>query len=651
MVRASGGDGAVVNRRSSALARLACITLLGMAAMAIPPRDAVAASGISIRDVDISEFPTVRLIVSTREAVELSEGDVEVVENGLGVDVGEVHLLGEGDRVDAVLAIDVSNSMRGGPLSTALAAARTFVAGVPASMPLGVVTFSDEPTILSPLAEDRASVQRAVTSIGTSTSAGTALFDAVATAVAMFDTESNVQHNLILVTDGRNTTGDADLAGAVEAAQAAGMHVFTIGLAGPATDEATLRTLARSTGGTYEAISPDELGAVYAGLAREFSSQYVVEYRSKAPLGTAIQTSVHLPVGSASVGFLAPGASGLGTETQAIAQTSGFWAGSLGMGLIAGLTFLTVGALGLTSLRLDARRRRQRQLRSRLIPQSVEHAWDAEPATGGDRRASMPSQLTHVADRLVGGSGSGQRLARRLEHAGWAIGSGEFLTIVVSVVLLFGVLGFVLASTFGALAGVALGAFAPFAFLSNAAGRRLAAIQGQLADTLMVIASSMRAGHSFLQSLDSAAKEIDQPAAGEFGRVLREIRLGRDTDDALDALVERVGSQDLEWAVTAIEVQRKIGGNLAEVLETVANTIRERDTLRRQMRVLSAESRISVVVLTVLPILIAIYLMIVNPQYLRILTTTTAGKIISISALVLMGIGYLWMKRIVRLDV
>ena len=285
------------------------MTLLVVAA--IPAHDAEAASYISIRDVDVSEFPTVRLIVSTQEAVELTDREVEVVENGLAVDVGEVQLLGEGDRVDAVLAIDVSNSMRGRPLSTALAAARTFVAGVPASMPLGVVTFSDEPTVLSPLAEDRASVERAVTSIGDSTSAGTALFDAVATAVGMFDTESNVQHNLILVTDGRNTTGDADLAGAVEAAEAAGMHVFTIGLAGPATDEATLRTLASSTGGTYAAISPDELGAVYAGLAREFSSQYVVEYRSKAPFGTAIRTSVHLPIGSASVGFWAPGTSGL----------------------------------------------------------------------------------------------------------------------------------------------------------------------------------------------------------------------------------------------------------------------------------------------------------------------------------------------------
>ena len=625
------------------------MTLLGVAA--IPAHDAVAASTISIRDVDVSEFPTVRLIVSTQEAVELSDREVEVVENGMAVDVGEVQFLGEGDRIDAVLAIDVSNSMRGRPLSTALAAARTFVAGVPSSMPLGVVTFSDEPAVLSPLAQDRASVERAVTSIGDSTAAGTALFDAVATAVAMFDTESNVQHNLILVTDGRNTTGDTDLAGAVEAAEAAGMHVFTIGLAGPATDEATLRTLAHSTGGTYAAISPDELGAVYAGLAREFSSQYVVEYRSKAPFGTAIRTSVHLPVGSASVGFLAPGASGLRTETPATSQTPGFWAGSVGMGLIALLTFLTVGAFGLASVRLDARRRRQQQLRSRLIPPSVEHGWDAEAAAGGDRPERMPRQLTYLAERLVGGSSAGQRLTRRLEHAGWAIGSGEFLTIVLIGVLLLGVLGFVLASPLWALAIVALGAYAPFAFLSNAAGRRLAAIQGQLADTLMVIASSMRAGHSFLQSLDTAAKEIDQPAAGEFGRVLREIRLGRDTDDALEALVERVGSQDLEWAVTAIKVQRKIGGNLSEVLETVANTIRERDTLRRQMRVLSAESRISVVVLTVLPILIAIYLMVVNPEYLRTLTTTTAGKFISISALALMGIGYLWMKRIVKLDV
>jgi len=161
----------------------------------------------------------------------------------------------------------------------------------------------------------------------------------------------------------------------------------------------------------------------------------------------------------------------------------------------------------------------------------------------------------------------------------------------------------------------------------------------------------MRAGHSFLQALDNAAKEIDEPAASEFAQVLAEIRLGRDIDDALDALVDRVGSTDLEWAVTAIKIQRQVGGNLAEVLETVAKTIRERETLRRQVKVLSAEGRYSMVVLFCLPVGIAVYLMLVNPNYLRILVNTKPGVIILSSAAALMVIGFVWMRRIVRLDV
>jgi tight adherence protein B len=223
--------------------------------------------------------------------------------------------------------------------------------------------------------------------------------------------------------------------------------------------------------------------------------------------------------------------------------------------------------------------------------------------------------------------------------------------MIAIAVMVLGLIGFVVANVVGALAGAIMGALVPFALLSRAAARRQAAIQAQLADTLMVIASSMRAGHSFMQSLDSAAKEIDEPAAGEFGRVLTEIRLGRDIEGALEALVERVGSQDLEWAVTAIKIQRQIGGNLAEVLETVAKTIRERETLRRQVKVLSAEGRISIVVLTVLPILLAGYIMLVNPEYLETLTGTTAGIAISIMGGLMMVVGYIWMRKIVRLDV
>jgi tight adherence protein B len=634
--------------RRAAFVVVACVTML--AATSISGSTAVSATGVSIREVDVSEFPTVRLIVSRQGAVSEDLGDVEVVENGAPVDVTDVHLLGPESRgVDAVLAIDVSNSMRGRSLRTALAAARTFLAGVPKSMPLGVVTFSDRPVTLSDVSSDRASVEQSVRSIGRSTSQGTAIFDTVATAATLFDPKSAAQHNLILVTDGRNTGGDHNLTEAVAAAQAAGMHVFAVGLASPTTDEATLQTLARDTGGAYASISPDELASVYAGLAQEFSHQYVVEYRSKAPLGTAVTVSVRLAVGSASAAFLAPSHHELPARGREASGTIPFWSEPIAVGLVVGLTFLAVFAFGLLVLRVDARRRRERQLRSRLL--RTEQAWDTDDAKRAERTTIIPKQLADVTERVSARISSGQRLARRLEHAGWAIRRGEFLSMIAIVAIIVGLGGFVIASMVGALAGAALAVFVPFAALSHAGERRRAAIQAQLADTLLVIASSMRAGHSFIQSLDSAAKEIDDPAAGEFGRVLTEIRLGRDTDDALEALVERVGSQDLEWAVTAIKIQRRIGGNLAEVLETVAKTIRERETLRRQVRVLSAEGRISVVVLTVLPILIGAYLMVVNPEYLRTLTTTTAGIVMSVSAGVLMALGYFWMRRIVRLNV
>lgn len=636
-----------MSRHAAVAAVFAFVSVLAIASPRAPV--AFAADEVSIREVDVAEFPMVQLVVSTQEAVALDIGDVELLENGVAVDVADVYPLGVGiGGVDAVLAIDVSNSMRGGALSTALAAARTFLAGVPASMPLGVLTFSDQPVVLSPVTTDRASVEQAVASIGGSTSSGTALFDAVGQAAALFEPGAEAQHNLILVTDGRNTTGATDLTEAVATAREARMHVFTVGLASPDTDETTLRTLAIETGATYAAISAAELGSVYAGLASEFTRQYVVEYRSKAPLAAPVTVELRLPVGSATIGFLAPGITQLPAETHGAKERLSIWTEPIVMGVVVGLTFLTVVALGLLVLGFDARRRRERRLRSRLVP--VVDAGNPEDAYRPDRTTFIPDRVADVAERLAG-SGAGERLSRRLEHAGWALRGGEFLSIVAISAVLSGLLGSVAIDLVGALLGVVLGVTVPFALLSRATARRQAAIQAQLADTLMVIASSMRAGHSFLQSLDSAAKEIDDPAAGELGRVLTEIRLGRDIDDALEALVGRVGSQDLEWAVTAIKIQRKTGGNLAEVLETVAKTIRERETLRRQVRVLSAEGRISVIVLTVLPILIAVYLMLVNPEYLKTLTTTTPGIIISSVAGVLMAFGYLWMRKIVRLNV
>jgi tight adherence protein B len=147
------------------------------------------------------------------------------------------------------------------------------------------------------------------------------------------------------------------------------------------------------------------------------------------------------------------------------------------------------------------------------------------------------------------------------------------------------------------------------------------------------------------------AKEISQPAAAEFQRVVAEIRLGRGAEDAMQAMAERVGSADFKWAVLAVNIQREVGGNLAEILDNVADTLRERAMIRRQIRVLTSEGRLSAWVLTLLPIAIALYMFAVNPEYIERLFTTTIGLVMLAGALVLMIVGVFWMRKIVDIDV
>jgi tight adherence protein B len=197
----------------------------------------------------------------------------------------------------------------------------------------------------------------------------------------------------------------------------------------------------------------------------------------------------------------------------------------------------------------------------------------------------------------------------------------------------------------------ALASMGPWMALRVAMKKRAERLREQLPDVLTIMASSLRAGHSFMQSLDTVAKEIPQPAATEFQRVVAEIRLGRPTEEALEALAERVGSDDFRWAVLAVNIQREVGGNLAEILDNVADTLRERAMMRRQVRVLTSEGRLSAWVLALLPIGIATYLFIANPDYVGLLVTTRMGIIMLVGAIVLLGVGVAWMRKIVDIDV
>jgi tight adherence protein B len=187
----------------------------------------------------------------------------------------------------------------------------------------------------------------------------------------------------------------------------------------------------------------------------------------------------------------------------------------------------------------------------------------------------------------------------------------------------------------------------PFGFIWFKASRRLKAIEDALPDLLITIAASLKAGHSFRQGIQTVVDEGDGPAAKEFKRVLTETRLGRPMDDALQEMAERVGSPNLEFVMTAVTIQRQVGGSLAGLFDMVAEAVRNRQQFARKIRSLTAMGRMSAYVLCGLPFFIAGTLTLLNPEYMSPLYSTSAGHMLIVLGLVMMGVGSLILKKIV----
>jgi tight adherence protein B len=178
--------------------------------------------------------------------------------------------------------------------------------------------------------------------------------------------------------------------------------------------------------------------------------------------------------------------------------------------------------------------------------------------------------------------------------------------------------------------------------------RRQAAFADQLDDSLQLMAGSLRAGHSLLQSLASVARESEQPTSEEFSRVINEVRVGRDLGEVLDEAGARMASEDFVWVSQAIEINREVGGNLADVLDGVGNTIRERNTVRRQVKALAAEGKLSAYVLMALPFAIIGVLALLSPDYLSAFTSGLLGYLMMAASVVLLVVGGLWLRKAVR---
>jgi tight adherence protein B len=259
-------------------------------------------------------------------------------------------------------------------------------------------------------------------------------------------------------------------------------------------------------------------------------------------------------------------------------------------------------------------------------------------------------RLSLALEALVERARFGRWLATMLERAGVRTRVGELLTVWLLAGVILVAFGWALAGLIGTVLVLILVLVIPPAAIQGAVDYRARLFASQLPDVLKLTASSLRAGFSLLQGLDAVTKQLQGPSAGELQRVLNEARLGRPVEDALEAAAGRICNRDFSESVAAVRIQQEAGGNLASLFDTLAETMVQRLRLRREVRTLTSEARLSAYILGAMPLLLGLFIFAVNQAYMLELFRTRIGQIMLVGGLLLQVVGFFWMYRTVKIE-
>lgn len=640
-------------RRRARLATLLCgLLLLVVAAPGAAAQQATDA--LEITGIDLSEFPDVTLRVAVSGAAAgATSGDLRITENGAVVDADISPLSGE--TIGVVLAIDTSGSMEGEAMAGAKAAAGQLLDELPVDAVVSVIDFDDTAEVVSDFTIDRDGTRAAIDALVAD--GGTALFDAVVLGAGEAADAPVDRAALVVLTDGRDANSQAGIGAANSALAGFDGNFYAVALQSDETDVTSLQTLADTADGrVVPAADPEALAAAYVDLGQRIANQFAVTFTSVTPdptgtfgvtvsgveQGVSVEIALpERPTESTAPTTQAPAQEGALPEPLVFESDPGLlqqdwvlFAGAALVGLAIALTVFLVGPG--TSDRPE-----RRSLRSDAEPTEAE----GEGAVAVVRRAAADFTSRAVERADVGGP-----IDNALDRAGIVMRAGEFVATVIAVALAAGVLGWLLLGVFGGILGLLVPLFGAKAFLDFMAGRRNAKFASQLSDTLLVMSGALRSGFGVAQAIDTVAEEMDPPMSAEFRRAILETRLGRDIEDALDAVARRVQNEDFEWVVDAMRINHQVGGDLASILDQVSETIRARNRLKRQVDALTAEGRISALVLTVLPAAIGLLLYSSNPDYMDPLFNRTVGQIMLGGGILLLVAGALWLKKLIDIE-
>lgn len=642
--------------------RAACAVLALAAIAAIAAPAGAQDDSIAITNVDFEDFPDIVLEFSAPPSLAGTELTPETITLLEGGEPRDITVTAEAAvNIEVVVAIDTSGSMFGAPIDQAKVAAQQFIEQLPSGSRVAVVGFGQEAEVLLEFSTDLGAASSTVGSIEVDPNAETSLYDAVRLSVQQFSTEVVGPRYILVVTDGKDTISEADLGTAQAAVLAAEIPVYAVSLVTTESDPAALAALTGETGGgVAEATDPEGLADITNQIASAISAQYVVRYESQASGRTVVQVTAETgdssATGQIAVDFplvIAPDPSPTPTVTpeatatpvplvntparRVVVEDSG-----PGWLLPVGIVFLAI-AMGVLFYYLLTPARKRKNLLKEMSPVASRAAKESGSVLG-----MAAASLQRGAEKFILARDEEGTLGRMLDRAGIRMRPAEFLVTVSLAAVALGLVGLIIHPIVALLLVVLVVAVA-FLFLAIVGSKRAEAFGEQLPSTLQMMSGGLKAGFSLSQVVDLVANEASEPARDEFSRMSVEESLGRDISESFRDVANRMDSEDFMWVAEAVDINRAVGGDLSEVLENVSKTIRSRHHVARDIKTMSAEGRISAIILICVPFVVLFAQLIIAPDLMAVFTGTTEGRVVSAIGLVMITIGALWMRQIVKL--
>jgi tight adherence protein B len=610
-----------------AAAAAACL-LVGAAAGAKP-------HGLSVVEAKGPAFPTRTFVLSLPAQRKLTVDDVKVTENGNSVIKASLVAANQTSKktFGAVLVLDKSWSMNGKPIQAAVAAAQAFAARRNPNEQLGLIEFNRDTTVSLPLTTSATKISGALSA--PQLGRGTHIFDAVAQAEAMLSAANISAGSIVLLSDGADTGSTKTLAQVAKAAVASNMRIYTIGLADNTYKPGTLKALAAAGHGEYAEAKATDLAPLFDELSRNLSNEYLLQYTSLAGPDRPVNVDVTVKgLGQASTGYHSPAlppanATG-GTYKQSIG--SRIWGSVITMIVLALLAagvvaFLVIGLLEPKRSSLPARMAEFVSIRGLQR--------DNKPLD--EERAPRPHFWERFEETL--------EIAEIKVEPEWIV-AGTFTVMALTFLLIYAGTG----SPWWSLLALVIPYISREWIVRTLAKRRYRFAE-QLPDALQVIASAIRSGHSFAGALAVVVESASEPMKSEMQRVVADEQRGVPIQDSLNVVAQRMASRDVEQLALVAQLQREAGGDAAEVVDRVAETVRERFDLRRLIQTLTMQGRMSRWIVSALPIVIVLAVRLEHPHYFHPLVQSLGGRIVLGFAAAWAVAGSFVIKKIVEIEV